>query len=73
MTCCYCSALLNPERVEVTGYTHCSAPSCVAAWRRDRINTGPYVLATLHKQGQVWMKRTDVPGNSMRRDGGIVR
>ena len=71
MRCIYCGGPIDVERFQATGYTHCVAEPCVAAWRRGRVADSGLVLANQHKQGAVWMKRSDLPRNSMRRDGGL--
>ena len=67
--CIFCGGPNSLERVDI-GRFHCTHDDCVGRWQRDRLESEGLVLVLMHKQGLAWVKRDEVPANSMRRDGG---
>ena len=68
--CTICEANeVHPDRVAI-GKDFCMDAECVATWRRRRIEEKELALVFVHKQGLMWVDKSEVKKNDMKRQGG---
>lgn len=67
--CCFCGNPNPKKRVKINK-KHCTNVDCVGEWRRRRLEAEELVLVFVHKQGLMWVKKSEVKKNDMRRQGG---